>query len=80
MGRIAGSFITHSVIGVSINPGWMQLTRMPCGVISADMLRVRASSPSLVGAAGEHLGGLDRSDVDDGRLPLFGDDAAAEHL
>src|SRR5947208_1637285 len=35
-----GSFITHSVIGVSINPGWMQFTRMPCGVISADMLRV----------------------------------------
>ena len=42
--------MTQAVIGVSIKPGWMQLTRMPCGVISADMLRVSASRPSFVGA------------------------------
>src|SRR5881227_3276530 len=49
-GNRSGRFITHAVISVSINPGWTQFTRMPCGVISADMLRVSASSPSFVGA------------------------------
>jgi hypothetical protein len=40
----------QAVIGVSTSPGWMQLTRMPCGVISADMFRVKASSASFAGA------------------------------
>jgi hypothetical protein len=33
-----------------------------------------------VRAAGQHLAGLNRPDVDDGRRPLFGHDAAAEDL
>ena len=49
-GSRSGRFITHAVMSVSISPGWTQFTRMPSGVISADMLRVSASRPSLVGA------------------------------
>jgi len=49
-GSRSGRFITHAVMSVSISPGCTQLTRIPSGVISADMLRVNASSPSLVGA------------------------------
>ena len=47
---MSGDFMTHAVMSVSMSPGWTQLTRIPSGVISADMLRVSASSPSLVGA------------------------------
>ena len=47
---MSGLFMTQSVMSVSISPGCTQFTRMPSGVISADMFRVKASSPSFVGA------------------------------
>ena len=76
--------MTHSIIGVSISPGWMQFTRIPkCCHFGGNIARKSFNGKfagCVVGSAGQHARGLNGTDVDDCAMQLRSDRSTAKDL